>query len=235
MQVTFIHHSSFLVELDQIYLLFDHTEGELPVLKPGKGLLVMASHRHGDHFTRGIFKLAGAADAVMFLLSDDIWQKQVPEEQFSKTWFIDPGQERHLKIGAGVDVKAFCSTDEGVAFLVRTEGRTIYHAGDLNNWMWKGEGDDWNLPICKRYREEIDKMRGEAVDVAFVPLDPRQEEWFYFGMDDFMARVNAKAVFPMHCWGDFSVISRMKGLSCAKGYRERIMDIDRDGQEFHLD
>ena len=45
-----------------------------------------------------------------------------------------------LRDGAGnpVDIQAFKSTDQGVAILASLEGRTIYHAGDLNNWVWEG-------------------------------------------------------------------------------------------------
>ena len=33
MRITYVHHSSFLVELNQIDLLFDYTEGVLPPRK----------------------------------------------------------------------------------------------------------------------------------------------------------------------------------------------------------
>lgn len=33
MKITYIHHSSFLVELESVYLLFDYTEGVIPGLK----------------------------------------------------------------------------------------------------------------------------------------------------------------------------------------------------------
>lgn len=45
---------------------------------------------------------------------------------------------------AGVTVEALPSTDEGVAFLVTAEGRTVFHAGDLNWWHWEGEDPVWN-------------------------------------------------------------------------------------------
>ena len=50
MKITYIHHSSFLVELESVYLLFDYTEGVIPGLKREKPLLVLESHRHGDHY-----------------------------------------------------------------------------------------------------------------------------------------------------------------------------------------
>ena len=51
MKVTFIHHSSFLVETESRYLLFDYFQGELPDMKDDKPLYILASHRHGDHFS----------------------------------------------------------------------------------------------------------------------------------------------------------------------------------------
>ena len=57
MKVTYIHHSSFLVELEKVLLLFDYFQGNIPELDPEKDLLVFASHRHGDHFSPVIFAL----------------------------------------------------------------------------------------------------------------------------------------------------------------------------------
>ena len=75
MKVTYIHHSSFLVETDENYFLFDYFEGELPEFKEDKPLLVFASHRHGDHFSPVIFELAGKHKKTGFVLSDDIWKE----------------------------------------------------------------------------------------------------------------------------------------------------------------
>ena len=55
MKITYIHHSSFLVEMEQIALLFDYFEGEIPEIRQDQLLIVFASHRHGDHFSPGIF------------------------------------------------------------------------------------------------------------------------------------------------------------------------------------
>ena len=70
-------------------------------------------------------------------------------------------------------------------------------------------------------------MKNEKIDVAFVPLDPRQGKDFYRGMDDFMKMVGAARVFPMHCWDDFTVISRLKAMEESRDYRDRIMEIGR--------
>ena len=57
MIITFIHHSSFLVETDSLYLLFDYFRGTLPELDPAKPLYVLTSHSHSDHYSRKIFSL----------------------------------------------------------------------------------------------------------------------------------------------------------------------------------
>ena len=51
MKVTYIHHSSFMAELEHAALLFDYFEGEIPAVEGDKPLFVFASHRHGDHFS----------------------------------------------------------------------------------------------------------------------------------------------------------------------------------------
>ena len=51
MKITYIHHSSFLVEMEQAALLFDYFEGKVPEIQADKPLIVFASHRHSDHFS----------------------------------------------------------------------------------------------------------------------------------------------------------------------------------------
>ena len=59
-----------------------------------------------------------------------------------------------------VKVRTFKSTDEGVAFMVECEGKRIYHAGDLNNWVWRGEPEADNARMSDRYHRELDEMAG---------------------------------------------------------------------------
>mgnify|MGYP000193488221 FL=1 len=51
-------------------------------------------------------------------------------------------------------------------------------------------------------------------------------------MDDFMRMVGADVVFPMHFWEDFQAAARFKALACAGGYKDRIQEIHRRGEEF---
>lgn len=226
MRITYIHHSSFLVELKQLSLLFDYFQGDVK-LPEGKPAVIFASHRHGDHFSPVIFDFAKERQDVYYVLSDDIWEKRTPSGLRERILFAGPGQEFSLPWLSGISVRTFKSTDEGVAFLIRSPEGVIYHAGDLNNWQWEGEPKDWNRNMEVNYRRQLEAMKNEKIDVAFVPLDPRQGKDFYRGMDDFMKMVGAARVFPMHCWDDFTVISRLKAMEESKDYRDRIMEIGR--------
>lgn len=271
MKVTYIHHSSFLAELEQVVFLFDYFEGEIPEFDRKKPLVVFASHRHGDHFSPVIFELAQQYEKVFYVLSDDIWRKRVPENCLGRTVFLGPGEETELRLpGAAeppvlsgsaeppvlsgltespvlsgsaqmpescqsVAVETLRSTDEGVAFLVRAEGKTIYHAGDLNHWVWEGESEEWNSRMREDYRREISRLAGRHIDVAFMLLDPRQEKDFWLGMDDFMRTIGADVVFPMHFWGDFEAAERFKAMDCAQEYKDKILEIHCKGQCFTVD
>lgn len=234
MKITYIHHSSFLVELDQALLLFDYVGGTLPALDPEKELVVFSSHRHGDHFSPMIFDLAGQHPKVLYILSDDIWQNRVPQELYGNTEFMGAGETLEVADCGGLRVTTFKSTDEGVAFLIECGGYVLYHAGDLNDWRWNGETKAWNNNMHANYMRELERIRNSGIrpDIAFVPLDGRLEEWFYLGLHEFMEQIGAEIIFPMHFWEDCSVIGQLKALPVSEQYRDKVMDIRQEGQEF---
>lgn len=170
MKVTFIYHSSYFVELDHCCLLFDYYQGDIPQV--GKPLYVFASHSHPDHFSPAIFQLAGEEREVHYLLSDDISPRQVPEKLRDQATFVGP--RSFCQVGP-LKVATLRSTDMGVAFLVQCEGKCIYHAGDLNCWVWDGAPRFQNDQMRQLYQQELELLRDKDIDVAFVPLDPRQE------------------------------------------------------------
>lgn len=117
-----------------------------------------------------------------------------------------------------ITIRTLISTDMGVAFYVETEGKRIYHAGDLNVWFWNDEPMEDNIASEKKCREEMqlladairpacaEERSGQAkeesrlLDAAFVPLDPRLEEHAPRCMAAFMEILGAGIVFPMHYW-----------------------------------
>ena len=57
----------------------------------------------------------------------------------NNTVFVKPNQSI---IVDNLKIKTLKSTDLGVAFIVKSENKLFYHAGDLNYWHWEGELTD---------------------------------------------------------------------------------------------
>lgn len=229
MRVTYIGHSGFSVELESHILLFDYYEGTMPEFDPAKKLLVFASHSHPDHFNREILKLADVYPDVEYIFPKDI--RIAKKEQRESEHFMRKKDE--ITVG-DTKVKSLRSTDEGVAFLVRCEDRIIYHAGDLNWWHWEEETESYNEQMRQDYQREIDKLKDIVIDIAFVPLDPRQENQYAWGMDYFMKHTHTKYVFPMHMWGDYEVYDRLMENPEAEPYKERVIEVKEPGQVFEV-
>lgn len=229
MTITYIHHSSFLVQTESACLLFDYFEADLPPIPRDKPLYIFSSHVHEDHFSKRIFSLSHPC--VTFLLSRDIPVENIPEDLRINTHFLNPHENWKDDI---LSVETFRSTDEGVAFWCSIDGKQVYHAGDLNHWYWEGEDEQWNRDMTAAYRAEVSLMSGKRANIAFLPVDPRLGNWFYLGADDFMNAADADNIFPMHFWGDFSVCRKLKEHPCSENYRDRIVIIEEKGQNFSL-
>src|SRR5699024_857656 len=91
---------------------------------------VFVSHAHGDHFDSSILRWA---DQVQYIFSDDV---QIPKDFTGKVTWVKPHTQVHV---GNIEVSTLQSNDEGVAFLVKVDGKCIFHAGDLNWWHWNGE------------------------------------------------------------------------------------------------
>lgn len=227
MKVTYLGHSGFFVEMEDACFLFDYYKGELPEADRGKKLFVFVSHGHYDHYRKEIFSLRDQYDQVRCLISSDIFVREA-EDILS----VKPNEETEV---LGCRIRTLRSTDEGVAFLLKYRGRTIYHAGDLNWWHWEEETEEYNTAMRRAYQSEINKLQGEKIDLAFVPVDPRLGEQYCWGLDCFMKRTDTKRVFPMHFWDNYAVFDRLALEKCAQDYDDRIIRIEREGQSFLLE
>lgn len=240
MNITYIGHSGFYVELEECALLFDYCRGTLPTFDFTKPLYVFISHHHNDHFSPMLFPLFRGHPSVTFLLSDDI-QKNfsrkamgclgVTDSEYESFRFLSPNCR--YTIGA-LELHTLPSTDEGVAFIVRAEGKTIYHAGDLHLWLWPGETDDWNRSITERFESTLEPLRGKRFDLAFLPLDPRQQEVYWKGFDYFMRLTQTDAAYPMHFWDDNEIIDHFRSMDCTLPYRDRICRAERSNPHVKL-
>ena len=248
MKIIFLHHSSFLVELDQMYLLFDYFDGSrvngfqftgtLPQLDAEKELYVFSSHSHRDHFDMDNLKLAAQYPRTRFIFSKDCKMSRnylkkhgYEESIMDKITYVAPW--KHYETG-NVRVDTLNSTDAGVAFCVEAQGICIYHAGDLHWWYWEGAGDLVNGRMERGYRREMRRIADRHFHLAFIPLDPRQGADTFKGFDYFMKHVDADHVFPMHMWQDYSMIRTYKSRTDNDSFVKRIVDITKEKEVFEL-
>lgn len=225
MKLTYIHHSSFLLETQNVALLFDYTEGDLPPLARGRPLYVFSTHAHGDHFSPKIFSLSEQVEQVRYLLSFDIPEKKIPLEQSARVLRLESNSTYEVD---DLKVSTFKSTDEGIALVLEVEGKSLYYAGDLNHWHWEGEPDWWNLQMAKDYRTEVEKLPKE-LDLAFVPVDPRLGKSFDLGAQELLAHSSVSLLVPMHFWGDFTVCSALQAKTATK-----VLQITEKNQTWRL-
>ncbi|MDO4260684.1 MAG: MBL fold metallo-hydrolase [Eubacteriales bacterium] len=228
MKVTFIFHSSFAVELAEHLLIFDYYgEGALPEMPAGKKLFFLNSHSHPDHFKKEILDLRTVCPGAEYVLSRDIR----PGVEADWIHRVRAGEEYAF---GGLSVRTLKSTDLGVAFIAEADGKRIYHAGDLNWWHWEGEEKSWNNNMAARYKREIDRLEGERFDAAFLPLDGRLGDAYFWGMEYFLRKAKADAVFPMHCWQQYGICRKVLEEPEMKGLLEHYHPIEREGQEWQV-
>lgn len=236
MKVTYIYHSCFVVELSEVIFIFDYFKGELPEFSKEKRIVVFVSHKHRDHFSHSIFQLALKYQNITYVLSKDTKMSEnyrnrikVPKEAEENIIYMNKNETIQLE-DSSIVIHTLESTDQGVAFVIDVSDNSFYHAGDLNWWTWVGETEEEYEDMKQRFQLQMEKIKGRHFDVAFVPLDPRQEERFFWGLDAFMRNTNTDLVFPMHFWEDYSVITKLKNLELANSYSSKIVELIKEGQ-----
>lgn len=220
MKVIYIAHSGFLVETSSCYYIFDYYKGVLPILDKRKKVLVFCSHAHPDHYNPQIFSLLRkqGIGQITAVLANDISRRKYPPDDVE---CIRVRHDETYELPCDTRLCTLLSTDAGVAFLLNCPEGTIYHAGDLNDWVWEGESERENRQMTGSYRHEIQKLKDIFIDVAFVPLDPRQENYYAEGLLYFLKTVEVGAVYPMHYWNKPEIINRF--LKEYPQYQEKIV------------
>lgn len=204
LKVIYHYHSGFSVQVGGTLLVFDYWEGENRTLSsvgritPAflaafERIYVFISHAHPDHLDPVVFLWENEGLPITYIVSGDM-----PVGTRGKR--LSPGQEKVLD--DQITVKAFQSTDLGVAFLVRAYGLGIFHAGDLNLWHWRQESTLREIEAAeKAFYEAIEPIKQEKIDVAMFPVDPRQGLMYDAGANHFILTMKPRVFIPMH-WQD---------------------------------
>ena len=229
--IRYLYNSGFAVETASHFLIFDYYldtphggSPEQEVIDPSMlqehNVVVFVSHSHADHYNPVIFEWRKGHSNIRYILAEEIPTK---EEVLS----VHPSRTYDL---GDLQVRTLDSTDLGVAFLIKTDGLCLYHAGDLNWWHWNDEPEQANQDMARRYQEQIDSLQGESIDCAFIPVDPRQEENSLLGLEYFMKKVGARWIVPMHFGSQYTIFDRMDHDPRTFPYRNRVLHISHRGQ-----
>ena len=215
MTLTYIFHSCFVLETEQSVLIFDYwldpTDTMSRFLQKGKPTYVFASHFHEDHFSRSIFEWRKQRSDITYILSKDILRHRRAAKEEADVWLAKGG----TWTDGTVSVWALGSTDSGVSWIVETEGKRIFHAGDLNNWyakflpdavpgqtIYSEEFDEDIDPIAheKQYLGELKDIRKvtDSFDVVMFPIDGRIGNGYTLGARQFIERFRVGLFVPMH-------------------------------------
>ncbi|VBB07620.1 metallo-beta-lactamase [Lucifera butyrica] len=232
-EITYLFHSGYAVKTATHFLIFDYyrphppkkdglTEGVITAdfLKPKSNVFVFVSHSHADHFDPAILKWSQANPDITYVLSSDIH----PAMGTASCRFLSPYETFSQ---GGLTVNAFGSTDLGVSFLVKVDHLSIFHAGDLNWWHWKGESHKEQRHAETIFKAEIDKIAGEVIDIAFFPVDRRLEEFYSLGAEYFASKLQPKLLVPMHFGSDFGA---SRAFAQKVGPSISTVEITREGQ-----
>ncbi len=232
--ITYLDNSGFALETGERFFVFDYYNnhpagGRLglaggvidPAEIAGKNVFVFVSHAHYDHYNKVIFQWERQIKNIHYILSDDIPPRH-------GALIATPGQSYELD---GMRIDVLRSTDEGAAFLIDAGGQVIYHAGDLNWWHWEGEDPRWNADMAAAYQKEIHRLKDVAIDIAFVPVDPRLGDNLLLGVDHLMRTADVRLAVPMHYSANQKAVANAIATAPQTGpYRSRIVPPLRRGQ-----
>ena len=214
MRLTYIFHSGFAVETEQAVLIFDFwmdPSHVLPTLLTShKPMYVFSSHFHEDHFNRKIFLWREQKADITYILSKDILKHRRAQKEEADVWLAKGGVwEDGL-----IKVWATGSNDSGVSWVVQTEGKLLFHAGDLNNWYARFLTDDYDggtilseefgevnpLQDEKQYLGELKDIAKitKQFDLVMFPIDGRIGNGYTRGGRQFIDRFHVDMFVPMH-------------------------------------
>lgn len=240
MRLTYIYHSGFAIEADGYSFLIDYYKDTSSI--PGKGfvqevllrkqgpLYVLASHFHPDHFNPEILGWKAKKKDIQYIFSKDILKRR--RAQAEEALFIKKGEtyaDEHVVL------KAFGSTDVGVSFLIETGGKSIFHAGDLNNWHWKDESTPVEAAGAeKNYLHELEAVARETdrLNLAMFPVDPRMGTDFMRGAEQFVDRIPTDLFVPMHFWERPAEAAAFGPYAESRGSRYALLSVPGEGTDF---
>lgn len=239
--LTFIWHDCFVFEDKNCIIVFDFWKDKfldnnnLPLFlnkqDKTKSIFVFVSHHHKDHFNRSIFEWEKYFPNIHFILSKDVARHcryLLRPESIYKGYKPNPDKVFIVSSGdhitfENLKVNVFGSTDIGNSYVVEVEGIKIFHAGDLNAWIWKDESTIKEVESeIKKFRDILEKIKEKfsSFDLVMFPVDPRLGTDFFEGARIFVNEFHIAHFFPMHFCLWENEEQKLKFLYSASNFKE---------------
>ena len=189
--------------------------------RPGR-FYVLCSHGHADHFNPVVLSWRKVRPDIVYLFSYDLLNNGQTTD--SDAIYLKQG---YTYADETLQLSAFDST-----FVLKLEGKTLFHAGDLNNWHWNEEVPPEEAAGYEAaYLAELEKISTAypKVDAAFFPVDPRLGKDYMRGAQQFVDSIDVGCFIPMHFGTEFS-----KGNAFARFAPHRFIRLERRGDSFLL-
>lgn len=217
--LTYICHSCFLLDTPGCAVVFDYWKDPtadnaahprfLDSIAPEKPFYVVVSHHHKDHFVKDIFDWKQRHSHIHYILSADV-ARHVRHILRADSLYrgVKPDAADYTVMRPGdtfndsdITVRAFGSTDTGNSYVADITGRSVFHAGDLNAWMWKDESTQAEVDEAIRAYSHI--LKGIAsefptLDIAMMPVDSRIGTDYFTGAAMLVRSIDVRHFFPMH-------------------------------------
>ena len=206
MKLIYIYHSGFALEGESFTVIIDYYKDSASqpltgvvhdelIKRPGK-LYVLSSHSHADHFNPEVLEWKKMHPDIQYVFSKDILENGLA--RLNDACYLSKGE---IWSDGVLEVEAFGSTDLVISFLLRLDGKLIFHAGDLNNWHWKEESTGEEVREAENaYFSELDVISRHVgrIDLVMFPVDPRLGKDYMLGAKQFVDRFQVGTFVPMH-------------------------------------
>ena len=219
--LTYIYHDCFMLETAETIIIFDYwkdplakvTDKDFPPLLDeldgSKKIYILISHHHKDHFSRRIFLWIQKFPNIEYIISEDTYNavKYILKEggtyqgykpPIDSIHILTPGQVYEDNI---VSIKAYPSTDIGNSYAMEVEGYKIFHAGDLNAWLWIDESTQQEINQARNhYKSIIAEIKNDypSFDLVMFPVDSRLGREYWWGAKYFVFHIRTDLFVPMH-------------------------------------
>ncbi|MEW6365931.1 MAG: MBL fold metallo-hydrolase [Acidobacteriota bacterium] len=222
--VWYLYHSGWAVKTKEHLLVFDYWEhGPRPpdaslsegfmnlAAIAGLKACVFVTHAHSDHYDPRILQWRRWIHDITYVFG---WNAT---DEAAHVRFVQARSS--VKVG-GVEVWNVPHALDGIpesAFLVRTDGITVFHAGD--HGTAKGQLD----PV---FKSNIDYLAGlgQQIDLYFTPT--------YGGEIYAIQQLSPRALFPMHDGGNEEQYLKFADLARKNRLRTTVVAVRGRGQRY---